>query len=90
MKYPLNWFVLEHSEDYKNGKTLVMNIGPASNKQTMSHWDLDIIMWEVREDELFIIVESKEGRTPYKGYLKEEEKRWAFQSLFEHGIRDDR
>lgn len=86
MKYPLGRFVLEHSENHGGGKTLVMNIG----KGTDQYFEICVILWEVREAEIFIIIDSKDIRAPFNGKLTKQEKKWAFKSLFKFGIRDDR
>lgn len=86
MNYPIGKFVLDHSEDYDSGKTLVMSLGKGHD----TYYEIDVLLWEVQEAEVFIIVDSKDKRTPYKGRLTKKEKRWAFKSLFIFGIRDDR
>jgi len=86
MNYPLNKFVLEHSEEYPDGKTLVMKIG----NNTDDFQPIDVIAHEVQPNEDFYIIISKENMQPYPGKLTKDEKRQSFINLFSYGIKDER
>lgn len=60
--YPKNKFVVDHSEDNEDGKTLIMKIGPSKHEKR----DIDVIAYEVQNTNLngFEILQSKEGRLP--------------------------
>ena len=90
MKYTIGKFVLDHSEDYKDGKCLIMNLGTTGQKGKQLGYDIDILLWDAFEGESWVILQSMNSRNPYHDKLTQQEKRWAILSLFKSGIRDDR
>jgi hypothetical protein len=93
MKYKKRQWTVEHSEEFPNGRTLVMKIGDSSK----SDWDVDIIAYEVDDPSSpkFEIINSKELNPGYLypggiDSLSSEDRRKAVKHLFLYGITDGR
>ena len=82
-------FVLVDSEDYLNGKSLIMKLGELSKPR---HYDCSILIWEVQEDEEFVIIEAKNSifdKTYPIDTLTLNERRMLFRNLLKYGIIDE-
>jgi len=90
MTYPLNKFVLDHSEDYYGGLSLIMKIRE-NVKSKIASFDCHILMWEVQPDEKWVIIEAVDTfkKTNKLSELTKEQRRMALESLFKYGIQDE-
>lgn len=85
--YPLHKFVLEHSDEYPDGKTLVMKIGET---KPGSWHPIEVITFDVQPNENFFITTSVNWRSPYLGELTNGERHLCFIQLFKLGVTDER
>jgi len=90
-KLPFRKFVLAHSEDVYDGRTLLMNIGESRN------FDVDVITYEIDNDgeiyKNFALMGSAYNYKPFPGglgALKKKDKKKILSSLFSYGIKDER
>ena len=82
-------FVLVDSEDYLNGKSLIMKLGELSKP---SYYDCSILIWEVQEEDNFAIIEAKNSifdKTYPIDALTLNERRMLFRNLLNYGIIDE-
>lgn len=93
MKYKKRQWTVEHSDDFPDGRTLVMKIGDSSKPG----WEVDVIAYEVDDpsNPKFEIINSKEFSPVYSypggiGSLSLEDRKKAIKNLFLYGITDDR
>lgn len=93
MKLPYRKIIPEHSEDFRDGKTIVMNVGRLENKK-YPEFNTKILLFEVQfETETdFVIVAGKDDVFEYPGGIKSltsNEMKLCFERLFKKGITCD-
>lgn len=89
-KLPLREFVLDDSEDYDSGLSLIMKVRD-NVKSKIPQFDCHILIWEVGQDEYWAIIEASDiNRDTHKmSELNESQRRMAISTLMNHGIHDD-
>lgn len=89
-KYPFREFVLDHSEDYEDGLSLIMKI-KENVKSKITQFDSHILIWEIQPNEKWAIIEAWDTfeKKHNISELTKEQRRMAVSSLLKDGIADE-
>lgn len=91
MKMPYRKIMLEHSEDFPDGKTIVMNMGELPDTKKYSNFSIKVLLFDIQfETETdFAVVAGANSINEYPGGIKslnKNEKKLCFERLFSKGI----
>lgn len=91
-KIPYREFIVAHSEDIQDGRTLIMKTSESHNKS----YEVDVIIYEIDNDGLrfnnFGIIPSDGEYKPHPdGFdLSNQDRQKIISALFKYGIKDER